>query len=67
MRVTRFPLFTSKEDPAEAEVVSHRLMLRAGMIRRLGAGLYTWMPLGLRVLRRVEQVVREEMDRIGTL
>ena len=67
MRVTRFPLFTSKEDPAEAEVVSHRLMLRAGMIRRLGAGLYTWMPLGLRVLRRVEQVVREEMDRIGSL
>ncbi len=65
MRASRFPLFTSKEVPADAEIVSHRLMLRAGMIEKLGAGLYTWLPLGLRVLRKVERIVREEMDRIG--
>lgn len=67
MRASRFPLFTSKETPADADIVSHQLMLRAGLIEKLGAGLYTWQPLGLRVLRRVEQVVREEMDRIGGL
>ncbi|MGC9457377.1 MAG: proline--tRNA ligase [Halothiobacillaceae bacterium] len=67
MRTSRFPLATLKEVPADAEVVSHQLMLRSGMLRRLAAGLYTWTPLGLRVLRRVEQVVREEMDRIGAL
>ncbi len=67
MRVTGFPLFTSREVPADAEIISHQLMLRAGLITRLGAGLYTWLPLGLRVLRNVERVVREEMDRIGTL
>ncbi|HLU61854.1 MAG TPA: proline--tRNA ligase [Gammaproteobacteria bacterium] len=65
MRTSQFPLHTSKETPADAEVISHRLMLRAGMIRRLAAGLYTWMPLGVRVLRKVEQVVREEMNRAG--
>ncbi|WP_440997443.1 proline--tRNA ligase [Arhodomonas sp. SL1] len=65
MRASRFPLFTSKETPADAEIASHRLMLRAGMIGRLGAGLYTWQPLGLRVLQRVERIVREEMDGIG--
>jgi prolyl-tRNA synthetase len=67
MRASRFFIGTLKEAPAEAELVSHRLMLRAGLIRRLGAGLYTWMPLGLRVLRKVEAVVREEMDRAGAL
>ena len=67
MRVTRFPLQTLKEVPSDAEIPSHRLMLRAGLIRRLAAGLYTWLPLGLRVLRRVEQIVREEMDRAGAL
>ncbi len=67
MRVSSFPLFTLKEDPAEAEIVSHRLMLRAGLIRRLASGLYTWLPLGLRVLRKVESVVREEMDAAGAL
>ncbi|QGM21259.1 proline--tRNA ligase [Spiribacter sp. 2438] len=67
MRASRFPLFTSKQTPADAEIVSHRLMLRAGLIEKLGAGLYTWQPLGLRVLRRVERIVREEMDRIGGL
>jgi prolyl-tRNA synthetase len=67
MRASRFPLATLKETPADAEVVSHQLMLRAGMIRRLASGLYTWTPLGLRVLRRVENIVREEMNRAGAL
>jgi prolyl-tRNA synthetase len=65
MRVSQFFLSTLKEPPAEAEVVSHRLMLRAGLIRRLTSGIYTWMPLGLRVLRKVEAIVREEMNRSG--
>ena len=67
MRVSQFFLSTTKEAPSEAELVSHKLMLRAGLIRRLGSGLYTWMPLGLRVLRRVEAVVREEMNRSGAI
>ena len=67
MRVSRFFLSTLKEAPAEAELASHRLMLRAGMIKRLTAGVYTWMPLGLRVLRKVEAVVREEMNRAGAI
>ncbi len=65
MRLSCFPLSTSKETPADAEIVSHQLLLRAGFIRKLGAGLYTWMPMGLRVLRKVESIVREEMDRAG--
>jgi len=67
MRTSQFPLQTLKENPADAEVVSHQLMLRAGLIRRLAAGLYTWLPLGLRVLRKVENIIREEMDRAGAL
>jgi prolyl-tRNA synthetase len=67
MRTSQFPLNTVKETPADAEIVSHQLMLRAGVIRKLAAGLYTWLPLGLRVLRKVERVVREEMDRAGAL
>ncbi len=67
MRTSQFPLQTIKETPADAEIASHRLMLRAGMIRKLAAGLYTWLPLGLRVLRKVERIVREEMDRAGAL
>jgi prolyl-tRNA synthetase len=67
MRVSRFFLSTLKEAPAEAELASHRLMLRAGMIKRVAAGIYTWMPLGLRVLRKVEAVVREEMNRAGAI
>jgi prolyl-tRNA synthetase len=67
MRFTEFGLVTLKEIPAEAEIVSHQLMLRAGMIRRLAAGLFTWMPLGLRVLKKVERIIREEMDRAGAL
>jgi prolyl-tRNA synthetase len=67
MQVSRFLLSTLKEAPAEAELASHRLMLRAGMIKRLSAGIYTWMPLGLRVLHKVEAVVREEMNRAGAI
>ncbi len=67
MRTSKFFIGTIKEAPSEAELASHKLMLRAGLIRRLGSGLYTWMPLGLRVLRKVEAVVREEMDRAGAL
>lgn len=67
MRVSRFFISTLKEAPAEAELVSHQLMLRAGLIKRLGSGLYTWMPLGLRVLRKVESIVREEMDKSGAV
>ena len=67
MRVSQFFITTLKEAPAEAEVVSHKLMLRAGLIKRLTSGIYTWMPLGLRVLRKVEAVVREEMNRSGAI
>ena len=67
MRLSRFPLFTARETPADAEVVSHQLMLRAGLIRKLAAGLYTWLPLGLRVLHKVETIVREELDRAGCI
>ncbi|HJW82150.1 MAG TPA: proline--tRNA ligase [Acidiferrobacterales bacterium] len=65
MRVSRFLLSTVRETPAEAETISHQLMLRAGMIRKLAAGVYSWLPLGLRVLRKVEGIVREEMNRAG--
>ncbi len=67
MRLSRLPLTTLKETPADAEVVSHQLMLRAGLVRMLAAGLYSWMPLGLKVARKVEAVVREEMDRSGAV
>ncbi len=65
MRTSQLLLSTLKETPADAEIISHQLMLRAGMIRRLASGLYTWLPLGLRVLRKIESIVREEMDRAG--
>lgn len=67
MRVSQFFLSTLKESPADAEVISHQLMLRAGMIRRLAAGLYTWMPMGLRTLRKVETIIRDEMNRSGAI
>lgn len=67
MRVSRFPISTLRETPADAEVISHQLMLRAGLIRRLASGLYTWMPYGLRVLRKVEAIVREEMNHAGAI
>ncbi|MBT4520161.1 MAG: proline--tRNA ligase [Halieaceae bacterium] len=65
MRTSKFLITTQKETPADAEVISHQLMLRAGLIRKLAAGLYTWLPLGLRVLRKIEAIVREEMDNSG--
>ena len=67
MRTSQFPLHTVKETPADAETASHQLMLRAGLIRKLASGLYTWLPLGLRVLRKVETIVRQEMNRAGAL
>lgn len=67
MRTTRFFLSTLKEAPSDAEVISHQLMLRAGMIKRLAAGIYTWMPIGLRVLRKVEKIIREEMNDAGAI
>ncbi len=67
MRSSQFLISTLKETPSDAEVISHQLMLRAGIIRKLASGLYTWLPLGLRVLRKVENVVREEMDKAGAL
>ncbi|MEJ0087622.1 MAG: proline--tRNA ligase [Pseudomonadota bacterium] len=67
MRWSQYPVNTTKETPADADVVSQQLMLRAGLIRKLAAGLYTWMPLGLRTLRKVENIVREEMNRAGAL
>jgi len=65
MRASRFLIATLKETPADAEIISHQLMLRAGLIRKLASGLYSWLPMGLRVLRKVERIVREEMDRSG--
>jgi prolyl-tRNA synthetase len=67
MRLSRYPIQTVKETPSEADVVSHQLMLRAGLIRRLAAGIYNWLPMGLRTLRKVEAIVREEMNRAGAL
>lgn len=67
MRASEFPLFTLKETPADAEIISHQLMLRAGMIRKLASGMYTWLPLGIRILRKVEAIIRDEMDRAGAL
>ena len=65
MRLSQYPINTLKETPAEADVVSQQLMLRAGLIRRLAAGIYTWLPMGLRTLSKVAQIVREEMNRAG--
>src|SRR5256712_13679774 len=67
MRLSEYFLTLLRENPSEAQIVSHRLMLRAGMIRQSSAGIYSWLPLGLRVLKRVEQIVREEQDRSGAI
>jgi prolyl-tRNA synthetase len=67
MRLSQYPFNTAKETPAEAEILSHQLMLRAGLIRRLAAGLYSWLPMGLRTLRKAEAIIREEMNRAGAL
>src|SRR5947199_50321 len=67
MRLSEYFLPLLRENPSEAQIVSHRLMLRAGMIRQSSAGIYSWLPLGLRVLKKVEKIVREEQDRTGAL
>src|SRR5580658_987361 len=67
MRLSQYPISTLRDVPADAEIISHQLMLRAGLIRRLAAGLYSWLPIGLRTLKKVERIVREEMDRAGAL
>ncbi len=67
MRLSQYPIQTTKETPAEAEIVSHRLMLRAGLIRRLASGLYSWLPMGLRTLHKAESIIRQEMNRAGAL
>ncbi|HEY4125904.1 MAG TPA: hypothetical protein VGM36_14885, partial [Rhizomicrobium sp.] len=67
MRLSRYFLPVLKETPSEAQIVSHRLMLRAGMIRQEAAGIYAWLPLGFRVLQKIEQIVREEMNRAGAI
>jgi prolyl-tRNA synthetase len=67
MKASQFFISTLKEAPADAEVASHQLMMRAGLIKKLGAGIYTYMPMGLRVIRKVEAIVREEMNRAGAI
>ena len=67
MRLSRYFLPILRETPKEAEIVSHRLMLRAGMVRQEAAGIYAWLPLGFRVLKKIEQIVREEQDRAGAI
>ena len=65
MRASQFLISTKKESPADAEIISHKLMLRAGIIRKLASGLYTWLPMGLIVLRKLEAIIREEMNKLG--
>ena len=67
MRTSQYLLATVKETPADAEIVSHQLMVRAGLIRKLASGLYSWLPLGFKVLNKVTQIVREEMDKSGAM
>lgn len=67
MRSSQYLLSTQREDPSDAELISHKLMLRAGMIRKIASGMYTWLPTGLRVLRKVEAIVREEMNKAGAI
>ena len=67
MKASQFLISTLKEAPADAEVASHKLMMRAGMVKKLGAGIYSYMPMGLRVIRKVEAIVREEMNRAGAI
>jgi prolyl-tRNA synthetase len=67
MKVSQFPISTLRETPADAEIISHQLMLKAGLIRRLASGLYTWAPFGLKILRKVEAIIREEMNKAGAI
>jgi len=65
MELSKYPLRTYKDTPSDAELISHRLMLRSGLIKKLASGLFTWMPLGLRVIRKIEGIVRRELDSFG--
>jgi len=65
MQLSKYPLITYKEKPSDAELISHQLMLRAGLIKKLASGLFTWMPIGLKVIRKIENIVREAMDKSG--
>ncbi|MAZ57725.1 MAG: proline--tRNA ligase, partial [Gammaproteobacteria bacterium] len=65
MKVSQFPIFTLKDTPSEAEVASHKLMIKAGMIRKLSSGQYSWLPLGLRIIKKVEEIIRCELNKIG--
>ena len=67
MKASNFYISTLKEAPAEAELMSHQLMIRAGLVKRLGSGLYSWMPMGLRVLKKIETIIREEMNNAGAI
>ena len=67
MRVSRYFLPVLKESPSDAQIVSHKLMLRAGLVRQTAAGIYSWLPIGHRVLKKIEQIVREEQDRAGAI
>ena len=67
MRASHFFISTLKEAPADAEIISHKLMVRAGMIRRLGSGIYAYMPMGLRVIQKIENIIREEMNKAGAI
>ena len=67
MKYSRSGISTTKDTPSDAEVISHKLMIRSGMIKKLASGLYTWMPLGLKILKRIENIIREEMKRVGAL
>ena len=67
MKASNFYISTLKEAPAEAELISHQLMIRAGLVKRLGSGLYSWMPMGLRVLKKIELIIREEMNKVGAI
>ena len=65
MKVSNFPIFTQKDVPSEAEIISHQLMIKSGMIRKLSSGQYSWLPMGLRVIQRIEKIIREELSNIG--
>ena len=67
MKYSRSGISTTKDTPNDAEVISHKLMIRSGMIKKLASGLYTWMPLGLKILKRIENIIRKEMNRVGAL
>ena len=66
MRISDFPIFTLKDIPSEAEIISHKLMIKSGIVRKLSSGLYTWLPLGFRIIAKIKKVIREEMNAIGS-